>query len=149
MKTYHCSVVEICGCGILIEGASGSGKTSLAMGLIERAEARGLQLGFVCDDRAKLKAKSNQIIARPPKTLAGKLEVRGFGIVEMANLPETRIGLIISLVADETVERMPDPSNKELEGVLLPSIEVPQRHEAGAVRITFAWLQNNGFMSNT
>ena len=47
---HHCNVLLISDCGILIEGESGSGKTSLTLGLLEKACALGIPAKLVSDD---------------------------------------------------------------------------------------------------
>lgn len=138
--TIHACAVEIDGVGVLIEGPSGSGKTSLALGLLEAAERRAIEAHFVCDDRALVEAADGVLVARVPAAIAGKVEIRGFGIAAIAHRPSCRIGLAVRLVGDEMLERMPPPRTVRFAGVELPRVEVPARHEAQGVRIVMAVL---------
>jgi len=86
--------------GILLVGRSGSGKSDLALRLI----ALGARL--VSDDRTDLAVVRGRLVARAPKTVAGLLEVRGVGIVEIPHVAEARIALVVDLSG--RVERLPE-----------------------------------------
>jgi HPr kinase/phosphorylase len=85
--------------GVLFIGDSGAGKSDLALRLI----GRGAEL--VADDRTELYIRRGRLIARVPKPLAGLMEVRGLGIIEMPHAAETAVSLVVELSA--TVKRMP------------------------------------------
>jgi len=86
--------------GVLLLGESGSGKSDLALRLI----GRGAQL--VCDDRTELVILRGRLTARAPKAIAGLMEVRGVGIVEMPHAASAHIALVVDLAAK--VKRMPE-----------------------------------------
>jgi len=138
---HHCTVIELDGIGIAIEGHSGSGKTSLAFGLIEAAKRRNMVAHFVCDDQALLEAQSGELVAYAPEIIAGKAELRGFGIIEVDYKPQTKLRLLARLTG--TVTRMPEQRQAILSGVPLPLIELPERHESQSIRIVLAWLEAN------
>ncbi len=92
------TAVAIDGRAVLIEGASGSGKSSLALALIERG---ALLIG---DDAVTLERRRDELFANPPPNIAGKLEIRGVGLVDM---PTTSAPLALAIALDETAERMP------------------------------------------
>ena len=102
MKTVHATAVAIDGNGILLRGPSGCGKSDLALRLMD---AGGV---LVSDDRVEISVLNESIVARTPKTIAGKLEVRGFGIVQVSYLSEVRITLIADLVNNRKIERLPE-----------------------------------------
>ena len=102
MKTVHATAVAIDGNGILLRGPSGCGKSDLALRLMD---AGGV---LVSDDRVEISVLDESIVARAPKTIAGKLEVRGFGIVQVSYLSEVRITLIADLVNNQKIERLPE-----------------------------------------
>lgn len=101
MTLIHATCVEIEGFGILIRGPVGSGKSDLALRLIDS----GARL--VADDQAELTIAGGEIYASAPITIAGKLEVRGVGIIHLDEVPEARLGLIIDLVDRDAVPRLP------------------------------------------
>jgi serine kinase of HPr protein (carbohydrate metabolism regulator) len=85
--------------GVLLLGPSGAGKSDLALRLIER----GAQL--VADDRTDLFIRRNRLHASAPKRIAGYMEIRGLGIVELPHAAAVRISLVVDLKHD--VARMP------------------------------------------
>ncbi len=85
--------------GVLLIGDSGTGKSDLALRLI----GRGAQL--VADDRIDVYVRRGRLWGRTPKPLAGLLEIRGLGIVEMAPAAATQISLVVELSG--SVQRMP------------------------------------------
>lgn len=141
---HHCSVVEIADTGILIEGNSGTGKSSLALGLLEAGHTCNLPVALICDDQALLKNSDGVLHARAPDSISGLVELAGYGIRKIANKPECSIHLVAQLVGEEAVDRMPDAVTTKLLGVDLPMLKLPQRHETQCVRIVLAWLEDCG-----
>lgn len=141
---HHCSVLAIDGAGILIEGAPGSGKTSLALGLVDTARARGLKAALVCDDQAMLANRDGRLVASAPGAIAGLAELRGYGITRVDHLASCEIGVVARLIGDEDLARMPEAKRITLLDVELPLLELPRRHEQQAGRIVLAWLADNG-----
>ncbi|MGI9400551.1 MAG: HPr kinase/phosphorylase [Rhizobiaceae bacterium] len=146
-QNHHCSVVEIAGTGILIEGKSGTGKTSLALGLLEAGKIRKVSAKLVSDDQAILLAENGNLQASVPGTISGLVELRGYGVRNIEFKPSCRIDLVGQLVVDEQLERMPEPMTTRLLNIDLPVLKLPERHEAQCVRIIFAWLEDNGKLS--
>jgi len=105
--------------GVLIEGESGSGKSDLAL--------RCLSLGFrlVADDRTRLWVSEGRLFGAAPEPIAGLIEARGLGVVpvETRRLAEVRL-VVRCTMPQEPLERMPEPSDCALLGVVLPRIAV-------------------------
>jgi HPr kinase/phosphorylase len=96
--TLHGCMVDMRGIGILIVGKSGSGKSETAIGLIERGAA------LVADDIVRIKYVGGELIATAPDLARGYIEIRGIGIINVANLyglasirPEKRLDLVVTL----------------------------------------------------
>lgn len=87
--------------GVLLLGASGSGKSDLALRLIERGAL------LVSDDRTELFVRDEKLFARAPAALAGLLEIRGAGIIELSYEREAQISLAVELA--DSVPRLPEP----------------------------------------
>lgn len=102
--------------GVLIEGASGAGKSDLAL--------RALALGFrlVADDRTLVWASGGELYGRAPDSLVGLMEIRGLGILPQPALRHCRIALC---VRDGSSERLPDPSWITYVGLSLPLMTLP------------------------
>jgi serine kinase of HPr protein (carbohydrate metabolism regulator) len=112
-ERIHASCVAIGGRGVLISGASNSGKSDLSLRLIDRGAT------LVSDDYTQLVRKGDQLIGSPPKAIAGKMEVRGIGIVEKYYLKSVTIVLLIDL--DQPSPRFPDDDKtRTLAGVEIP-----------------------------
>lgn len=127
------------GQGVIIRGASGSGKSDLVLRLIDGYGAK-----LVADDQVILQMKNDGLYASPPEILAGKLEIRGQGIVDMAYCAEIKIEAVIDLVPLENIERMPEPDQLKttLEQVQLPRLKLHARVASAPARIR-AFLKNN------
>ncbi len=143
MKLYHACVVQIEDRGILIDGTSGSGKTSTALRLLEHAKLTGRTAHLIGDDQVFLEPQNSDLTASVPEAIAGKIEIRGFGISDHAYIEKSHIHLIARIVEDEKIDRMPDDHSIEIEGISLPLLYLPRKHEELAMRIIFAWLDAN------
>lgn len=97
----HASCVVWRRSGILLRGPSGSGKSDLALRLIEAGAT------LVADDQVHLEIIGDAVLARPPQVLEGLLEVRGLGLLKFPFQAPVEVTLVIDLVAPERVERLP------------------------------------------
>ncbi|HEV7872755.1 MAG TPA: HPr kinase/phosphatase C-terminal domain-containing protein [Enterovirga sp.] len=143
--TVHASCVIVGEAGILIRGASGSGKSTLARELLDSAEASGLFARLVCDDRVALSHKHGRIIARTVAPIAGRLEIRGFGIVDRAWEPAAVVRLVVD--CGVAPRRMPDAVGLQTDvcGVTLPRVAVESgRDSAGLVLTRLRALRDTG-----
>ncbi len=115
-QTITASAVVYRGAGILVRGAPGAGKSTLALALIEDGGR------LVGDDRIHLGACHGRIVASGHGAVAGKIELRGRGLLECPFETSAVIGLVVDLVPPDTLERMPKPDalTVSLLGVRLP-----------------------------
>ncbi len=112
-ETLHASTVSIDGQGVLITGLSGSGKSDLALRLIDRGAV------LVSDDYTILTRSGDDLLASAPSTIRGRMEVRGVGLIAMPCADHIPARLIVSL--DEPVTRLPDGrETRVILGVALP-----------------------------
>src|SRR6478672_11358165 len=98
-ETLHASTVASEGRAVLISGPSGSGKSDLALRLIDRGYT------LVSDDQTIVRRDGDLLIASAPPTIAGKLEIRGVGIVEMEAASDVPIALYVELTSE--IMRLP------------------------------------------
>jgi serine kinase of HPr protein (carbohydrate metabolism regulator) len=129
-QTVHASCVAIAGRGVLIAGASGRGKSDLALRLIDR----GARL--VSDDYTILRAGNGRLFASAPATIAGKIEVRGVGIVEMEALAQAPVCLFIDL--DTSPERLPEARTVTLLHKSVPALGLEALEGSGAIKVETA-----------
>ncbi|UEM23296.1 aldolase [Skermanella mucosa] len=103
MLMIYGTCVALSGFGVLLRGPSGSGKSDLALRLIDG----GARL--VADDQVELSLDAaGRVMARAPKPLAGLLEVRGIGILPVDAVRAAPVGLVVDLGDDDRIERLPE-----------------------------------------
>jgi len=112
--------------GVLIEGASGAGKSDLAL----RALDQGFRL--VADDRVLLWVAEGRLFGRAPGPLHGLLEVRGLDVVTQTALPLCEVALVVSPGAPE---RLPDPARVERLGLWLPALTLAYREASAPAKL--------------
>jgi len=116
-ETVHASTVALEGRAVLITGPSGSGKSDLTLRLLDRG------FTLVSDDQTLVRRSGDRLIASAPATIAGKLEIRGIGIVEVDTVKDVPLALIVELTGE--LLRLPDDSRERpILGVTLPLISV-------------------------
>lgn len=130
-ETLHASCVAIGDCAVLIEGRSGAGKSDLALRLIDR----GARL--VSDDYTLIVRQGKKLVASPPATIAGKIEVRGLGIVPMAHVSGVAVALLVDLADD--VDRMPlDAPPRRIAGIDVPVVRLDGHEASGPIKVELA-----------
>ena len=128
---HRASCVAIAGRAILIEGAPGSGKSSLALALIDRGAV------LIGDDGVTLKVRGGKLYASPPPNIAGLLEVRNLGLLEFPTVADLPIALVVRL--DLAAERFIDAAEQvELGGVALPMVRLWPGGEVLALKVELA-----------
>lgn len=126
----HASCVAIGGAGVLLLGASGSGKSDLALRLIDEGAA------LVADDRTILFVQRRALHARPPDSIAGLMEVRGLGILKLAHRRRVKLALVVKLGG--TAARLPQPAFFRALNTKLPQIALDSRLASAPARIRLA-----------
>ncbi len=133
MTQIHASCVALNGCGVMLRGPSGAGKSDLALRLIDD----GAEL--VADDRVELTAEDERLYAAPPPALAGLLEARGVGILNMAYRARAQIVVVVDLIgAGESVERLPPGQTVTLEGIILPATRLAAFEASATAKVRLA-----------
>ncbi len=131
-RLVHATCIALDGRGLLLRGDSGSGKSDLALRLID-AGAR-----LVSDDQTLLSEQGGRLLARAPENIAGRIEVRGLGIRQVPFLGEATVELVVDLVGPDEVERLPEPHSESLLGVELPRIALDPFAASATVKLRLA-----------
>lgn len=146
MSTIHVSAVLVGARAVLIRGPAGSGKSRLALALIEAGASGALPFArLVGDDRVHVEAAHGRLLVRPADTLAGLIEVRGLGIRRVPFEPLAAVGLVIDLAAADA-ERLPprETAVTEVAGIALPRLAVAPGVEAAALVIAALRTTDSG-----
>lgn len=132
-ETLHASCVAIGDQAVLIEGRSGTGKSDLALRLIDRGAV------LVSDDYAVLTRRDGALTASPPATIAGKMEVRGLGLIEVGYAQDVPVALVV--VADNDPVRMPEAEAlRAIAGVMLPELRLSLLEPSAPIKVERALL---------
>jgi serine kinase of HPr protein (carbohydrate metabolism regulator) len=130
-ENLHASTVAVDGRAVLLTGLSGAGKSDLALQLIDRG------FTLVSDDQTIVKRQANRLVASCPPTIAGKLEIRGIGIVEVDHVTDVPVALLVELTSE--VQRLPDDSRERpILGVPVPLISVDAKAASAASKVAIA-----------
>ena len=130
-ETLHASCVVKDGRAILISGRSGSGKSDLALRLIDRGAT------LVSDDYTIVRRVGGKLLASAPANLAGKMEVRGLGILSFDTASDAPVCLFVDLNRD--VERMPErEESMAIAGSKVPVIAVNSLEASAPVKVEMA-----------
>ena len=130
-ETLHATTVAIDGRGVLIEGPSGSGKSDLALRLIDRGAV------LVSDDYTLCVRVGTDLRARvPAMAIAGRIEVRGLGIVAMPHVDDVPVALLVRL--DPAPERMPERRLRKIAGIDIRQLVLDPHPASAALKLELA-----------
>ena len=129
-ETIHAGCIAIGGRGVLIAGRSGSGKSDLALRLIDRGAT------LVSDDYTTVTRRGDRLYGAPPETIAGRIEVRGVGLLVMPHAAEAPLCLHVALGAEP--ERLPEPASVAFAGLSLPSLRLAGLEPSAPIKLEAA-----------
>lgn len=132
-EIVHASCVAIGGRAVLLAGRSGAGKSDLALRLIDRGAA------LVSDDYTELRDVGGTLLARAPATIAGKIEVRGIGIVAMEPAADVPICLYADL--DPAPDRLPQTAAIRLAGLDIPLVALAALEPSAPLKLEYALVR--------
>jgi len=108
-ETLHSTIVSVDGRAVLIFGASGTGKSALALQLMT------LGAVLVADDRSIIMRDGSILLASAPTTIAGQIEARGIGILTVPFEPSAQVVLAVDM-GRPTDSRMPEAETIDVLG---------------------------------
>lgn len=129
MDKINGTCVSIETTGVLIRGPSGAGKSDLALRLMDRGAA------LVSDDYCEIVKKDGAIILSPPAAIAGQMEVRGLDIVRTAYREYARLDLIVDVVQNREIERLPEKTTEEILGITVAWMQVDSTHASADAKV--------------
>ncbi len=129
----HASCVAIGGRAVLIGGRPGAGKSDLALRLIDRGAA------LVSDDYTELRRVGGRVLARAPETIAGKIEVRGLGVLDLPAAADVPVCLYVDL--DRDPERLPEPETVWLAGEEIPAVALAALEPSAPLKLEQALVR--------
>ena len=134
-EVLHATTVAIDGRAVLIEGPSGSGKSDLALRLIDR----GARL--VADDcTLVLRTPAGAaLVARSPGAFEGRIEVRGIGIAALPHVDEAPVALLVRL--DPEPPRLPERRRRMIAGIEVRVIVLDPRPASAPIKVELALAQ--------
>jgi serine kinase of HPr protein (carbohydrate metabolism regulator) len=136
----HATCILMQETGVLLRGPSGSGKSDLALRLIDRGAV------LVADDQVLLAREGDRLMAGPPDILAGLLEVRGLGILHFPHRAPAPVGLVVDLVEPDQVERLPEDSTVSLLDRPIPLYRLYSREPSAPVKVDLAMQHAAGLI---
>jgi len=132
MSQQHATAIAIDGVGVLIRGPSASGKSDLALRLIE---AGGI---LIADDQVEVARVDDRCLLSAPETINGLLEVRGLGVVDIGAVQDIPLGLVIDLKPRDKIERMPEPKEELIEGISIRVLDIDAFEMSAPAKIKMA-----------
>jgi serine kinase of HPr protein (carbohydrate metabolism regulator) len=134
-ETLHATTVAVAGRAVMICGVSGSGKSDLALRLIDRGAS------LVSDDYTLAKRAGRgtaaHLLAAAPQNIAGKMEIRGIGIIDVAHMTDVPVALVVDLF--DIVDRMPEkPLTRRIAGVDVPVMKIAPREPSAPIKVEYA-----------
>jgi HPr kinase/phosphorylase len=123
---------------VLLRGPSGSGKSDLALRLID-AGGR-----LIADDQTDLTREGKAVFASPPASIAGLIEVRGLGIVKLGRdqlVKRAAVALLVDLAQPQRITRLPEPDSENILGIDLPVLAVAPFEASACAKLRLALTQ--------
>ena len=127
---------------VLFRGPSGSGKSDLALRCIEKGA------DLISDDQTILCRKNKKIIASAPRTIAGKLEVRGIGIIDFPYREDASLVLVLDLINEGALERLPKIGFVDYFDIKIPNLRILSFESSAVEKVSLALRLVKGLASD-
>lgn len=136
----HATAVVLGDRCVLLAGPSGSGKSVLALALVETFRAAGRFARLVSDDQVFLSVRHGRLLCHAPAAIAGLAEVRGVGPIPVEHEMSAAVDLLVRLVPAREVERLPEQESESLVDCMIPRVLLAEREITTAVPAILARL---------
>lgn len=140
MIYLHATALLLGDRGLLIQGDSGTGKSTLALALIRAAHLAGRFARLVGDDQVEAYARNDRLVVAAPAAIAGIVEVHGLAPTPIVHEARGVIDLVIRLVDPPQAPRFQEPAEIFIEECRLPAVDLPARNADAAIAIIHAQL---------
>jgi serine kinase of HPr protein (carbohydrate metabolism regulator) len=141
-QRLHATTIALDGAAALILGPSGAGKSDLALRCLMTRwadGARSLAIHLVADDQTIVLRRQDRLLVQAPPAIAGRLEVRGMGILAMPAVDEAELRLVVDVTPGQPIERLPDPPETfELLGFRLPLLRLAALEASAPAKLVLA-----------
>jgi HPr kinase/phosphorylase len=140
-ETVHGTALALGSRAVLIRGPSGAGKSDLALRCLALPPVLDgwPRAQLVSDDQVTLVSTQDGVDVKPPPAVAGKIEVRGVGIVSVPHAAASRLALVVDLVAPHEVPRYPiEPETAVLRGLDFPLLRLAPFEASAPVKLILA-----------
>ncbi|MGB0934980.1 MAG: HPr kinase/phosphorylase [Alphaproteobacteria bacterium] len=127
----HGTCVIINGLGILLRGPSGSGKSDLALRLLHEGGK------LISDDQVTLESMMGQLIARPPRSIMGQMEVRGVGVIPVNYESQAPVEYIFDMTPHDKIERTPEKATENILGVEVPVAKIDPFAASSVAKVNY------------
>jgi len=118
--------------GVLLRGPSGSGKSDLALRLIDG----GARL--IADDQTELRDIGGVVHLSAPAAIAGQMEIRGIGILTVPHQVSAPLCLVVDLAPSETIERLPESRSYRFFSYDIPMIALAPFEASASAKLRAA-----------
>lgn len=129
MSVIHGTCISIDDVGVLLRGPSGAGKSDLALRLIDGGAT------LVSDDYCEMNVRDDTVILSAPEAIAGRMEVRGVGVVNVPHQPRARLGLVVDLTPHTAIERLPEETITRVADIVVRWIAVDPTHASADAKV--------------
>jgi HPr kinase/phosphorylase len=134
MIRVHGTSIALGSDGVLLRGPSGSGKSDLALRLLDGGA------WLVADDQTELRLLGGALRMSAPAAIIGRIELRGIGILRVPSVPMAILRLVVDLEPAERIERLPERRSCEFLGQSVPLVALAPFEASAAAKLRLAVL---------